>query len=169
MYIIEGKSIQDRERQEEAFALSELTQWKKQQIDKLKMDMARLFSRPWPDFRACLFPYETADEVCVNLSETDDSLIVNAVLPEIDPSDLKVFVTGDNLIISGKKQEHIVEKDTHIHRVEKRLSSFTRTIRLPCKIKVGEIEATYHNMGMLNIVMPKWKAKQDYVIKIKIK
>ena len=169
MYIYEGKSIQTRERQEEEFALSELTQWKKKQIDKLKMDIARLFSGPWPDFRACLFPYEAADEVCVNLSETDDSLIVNVVLPEIDPSDLKVFVTGDNLIISGKKREDIVEKDTQLPGVKKRLSSFTRTIRLPCKVKVWEIEATYHNMGMLNIVMPKWKAEQDYGIKIKIK
>ena len=148
--------------------MSKLILWKNQQIDKLKMDIASLFSRQWPDFEAHIFFNEIANKIRIKLFETDDSLIVNVALPEIDPADLKISVTGDVLTINKKKGSDIIEKDNYFHRVERRLESFSRAIKLPCKIKVEEIEATY-TMEILNIVMPKRETETDRNIKIKIK
>ena len=84
------------------------------------------------------------------------------------PLDLKVFVTGDVLTINQKKRFDIIEENNYFHKVERKLRSFSRSIKLPCKIKVEEIEATY-SVGILNIVMPKGEAEKDRDIKIKIK
>ena len=48
------------------------------------------------------------------------------------------------------------------------LGSFKRTVALPCRVKVDEIEATY-KAGILKITMPKEEQKRACGVKVKVK
>ena len=91
--------------------------------------------------------------------------MIRAVLPGIDPKSLDISVTDDKLTIKGSKKEVSVEGNGYYQRVERKLSSFSRTIPLPFHARIREIKATL-NKGILNIVVPKWKRQKSRCIEI---
>ena len=145
-----------------------LTLWKDQEIDRLRRDMERLFARLWDDFGMPRFPRITRNIPAIDLSESEENLIIRAEIPGINPEDLDISVTEDRLHIKGEmKQESVDEGDTY-HRVERRHGSFTRDIKLPCRVMKEEVEATYKE-GILTIVMPKCKSEPDRSFRVKIR
>ena len=148
--------------------MPELTIWTNQEIDKLRRDMDRLFARLRDDFAAPLFPRITRYIPSLDLSETEDDLIIKAEIPGINPEDLDISVTENTLNIKGEiKQEFIYEREDY-HRMERRYGSFSRSLQLPCRVVVEDVEATYRN-GVLQIVMPKCKPEPTRACKVKIK
>ena len=139
--------------------MSELTLWKNKQMNKLRKDMDHLFGRLWTGFGAAVFPGESAGALFIDLSETEDTLTVRAELPGIDPDKLDISVISDRLSISGEKTDEAVESGVYYHRVERRFGFFSRTVRLPCMVKVEDIKVTYKK-GVLNIVMPKCETEK---------
>jgi len=79
--------------------MSELTLWKNEQINRLRKDIDHLFGRLWTGFGTSVFPGEAAGVLSVDLSETEDTLIVRAEIPGIDPDNLDIAVTSDTLTI----------------------------------------------------------------------
>jgi HSP20 family protein len=148
--------------------MSELILWKNQEINKLRKDLDRLFTRLSSGFGAPLIPAHMGRGPIIDLSETEDTLILKAELPGIRPDDLDISVSDDRLTISGERSEERVEEDRHYHRIERRFGSFARTVRLPCKVEIEQIEATYKK-GVLQISMPKCKADKQRDIKIQVK
>ena len=71
--------------------------WKNQEIDKLRRDMDRLFARLRDDFGMPPFPKIGRDVPFIDLSETEDDLIIKAEIPGIDPEDLDISITEDIL------------------------------------------------------------------------
>ena len=142
--------------------------WKNQEIDKLRRDMDRLFARLRDDFGMPLFPKIGRDVPFIDLSETEDDLIIKAEIPGIDPEDLDISITGDILNIKGEMKQEFVQDSENYHRVERRYGSFSRTIQLPCRVMTEDVKATYRK-GILNIVMPKCKPETARALKIKVK
>jgi len=147
--------------------MSELTLWKNQQMNKLRKDMDSLFIRLLSDFGTAVVPAEAGGPPPLDLAETSDSVVVQAELPGIDPEDLVLSISNDTLVISGKKREYNRKTRAYYHKIEKRFASFTRSVRLPCRVKLEGIKATYKN-GILYVVMPKWKPQKKRVIKIRV-
>lgn len=148
--------------------MSELILWKNKEMNKLRRDLDRLFDRCWCDFGIGRFFGEVSEGFSLQVSETEDALIVKAVLEGVNPENLDVSITNDILLtIKGEKRMDTVEESGYYHSVKKRFTSFTRTFRLPCRVKVGEIKATYKK-GILNIIMPKWKPQKARGIKVEI-
>lgn len=145
-----------------------LTIWKNQEMNKLRRDMDRLFARLRDDFGMPLFPRIARDFPFINLSETEDELIIRAEIPGINPEDLDISITEDILNIRGEMKQEFVEESEDYHRVERRYGSFSRTLQLPCRIMIEDVEATYTN-GILNIVMPKCKPEAARAFKIKVR
>ena len=148
--------------------MSELILWKNQEMTKLRRDMRRLFNRFWYDFGVPIFPEEITESPSIDLSETEDTLIIWAKLPNVDPEDMDISVTGDTLFIKVETREETVEATGRYHRLERRSGSFFRTISLPCRVKVDEIEATYKE-GLLKINMPKCEPEKAYGVRIQVK
>ena len=65
----------------------------------------------------------------VDIYETEHELVVKADLPDIDPKDLDITVTGERLTISGEKREESEKKETNFHHREIRSGSFSRTVQ----------------------------------------
>ncbi len=80
-------------------------------------------------------------------------LVVRADLPGIDPKDVEITATGNQLTIRGKREQHREEKvRDFIHR-EVAYGSFERTVKLPGGVNPDEIKASYNN-GVLELTVP---------------
>ncbi|MFB0533339.1 MAG: Hsp20/alpha crystallin family protein [Desulfatiglandales bacterium] len=145
-----------------------LTIWKNQEINKLRRDMDRLFARLRDDFGMPHLPKIVRDLPFIDLSETEDDLIVNAEIPGINPEDLDISITEDILTIKGEMKQEFVEESENYHRMERQYGSFSRTLQLPCRVMIEDVKATYAK-GILHIIMPKCKPERARAFKIKIR
>ncbi len=148
--------------------MSELILWKNQEISKLKRDIDRLFDRFWSDFGVRGLCLEFSKGIETHISETEHSLVIRMLLPGIDPEALDISVTGDTVFISGEKKKRDTESASYYRKVERMFGSFSRTIKLPCKVKVDKIEATYKD-GILSVFMPKKEPEESRETKIEIR
>jgi HSP20 family protein len=137
-------------------------------MDKLRKDMECLCSQLLEDFGIQLFPSTMVQVPFVDLSETQDDLIIKAEVPGMDPKDLDITVTDDLLTIKGETRRDVVDEGENYRRTERKYGSFSRTFRLPCRVRPDAVEATYKK-GILNIVMPKCKGNNVREIKLKVK
>ena len=148
--------------------MSELILWKNQEMIKLKKDIERLFDRFWYGFGVPVFSEEVAEPVSIDVSETEDTLVIRAKLPGVNPEDMNISITGDTLIIKGETREETIETTARYHRIESRAGSFSRTIPLPCRVKVDETKAVFKE-GILKITMPKSEPDKACGVRIEIK
>lgn len=90
--------------------------------------------------------------VPVDLAENEESYILYAVLPGIDPEAVDLQVQDDRLILRGEIREPIIDGQW-ISR-ERRFGPFQRTIVLPGPVEPGRAEARYER-GLLLVRLPK--------------
>ena len=139
--------------------MSELTLWKKQELDKLRKDMDLLFKRFRRGFGVPRTLLEAAESFSTEFSETEEMLILSTDLPGIKPQDIEISVTEDTLNLKAETREDSVATEENFQRIEKRSRSFSRSISLPCRIIAEEVKATYKD-GILKIEFPKCKPQK---------
>jgi HSP20 family protein len=158
---------QDLGAQTGGFIMPRLIMWKDEQMDKLREDMDRLYHRVYGEFGIPLLSTALRGIPLADLSDIDDALILRAKIVGIDPKDLDISVTHNTLRISTKTKEERIEERGGFRRTQQRLGLFSRTLQLPCRVEINEVQATY-NKGTLNIVMPKCKPEKIRKIKVKV-
>ena len=141
--------------------------WKNRELDKMKRDIERLMSRLRNDFSLPPLSRIERRSPYIELLETEDNLIVKAEISGIDPENLDVSIVEGVLTIKGEIKQETIREGNNYHVTEKRYGSFSRSIQLPCKVEITDIEATYKE-GTLVIVMPKCKPEEVREIKIKV-
>ena len=104
----------------------------------------------------------------VDISETEDQLLIKAELPGLETNDVNVSISGDLLTIKGEKKKEKEEKDEHHHYVERYSGSFERSFRIPMNIKTDKIEAVF-DKGVLKLTLPKVEEAKKKEIEIKVK
>ncbi len=143
----------------------EITPWKPlNELSRLRKEMDRL----WEDFfggRELMAP-ETTWVPAVDVSETNEAIVVKAEVPGIEPKDIDISLSGDLLTIKGEKKQRTEEKKENFHRIETRYGAFSRTIRVPVSIDADKIEASY-DKGILKIVLPKKEEAKPRQIEVK--
>ena len=141
--------------------MSGLTLWTNKEISKLKRDMDCLYDRMCRDFGISQLMDSLREGPLVNITETKDSFVVKADLPDLGPEDLNVSVTDDLLIIKGEKGKKISYKTDGVQQIE----SFSSRVRLPSRVKIENVRAKYKE-GVLEIVLPKYRASASLPVKI---
>lgn len=141
--------------------------WKNQEINRMRRDMERLLCRLGDDFGVPFIHGGIREVPSIDLSETGDTLIIKAEVPGIDPEDLEISVNDDVLTIRGEIRQESVSDEERFHRIERRKGSFTRTLRLPCRVRIEDVNAIYQN-GVLNVVMPKCLPEKAKGVKIQV-
>ena len=141
--------------------------WKNRELDKMRRDMDRLLSRLWDDFCTPSMPGVFPQEPFFEFKETEDSLIVEAEIPNLNPDAMEVSVAHDILSIKGEIQQESVSEQGDFQRIQRHSSSFSRTYQLPYRIVVDETTATYKK-GILKIVMPKSREAKIRGVPIKV-
>jgi HSP20 family protein len=139
--------------------------WKNQHIDRLKRDIDTMFDRVWGEYGIAATQRIVKRSPSFDLTETMEHFILVAGLPDVDPDDLEISITGDLLAISGKLPRDIIKESASFYRAERTLDSFIRTIKLPCRIDVDKVEAVY-DKDILKILLPKCPPEKTRIIKI---
>ena len=92
--------------------------------------------------------------ITVDMKETENDIVINAEIPNIDKSKLDVEITNNMLTISAEREEEKTTSTTKSHISEISYGKIFRVILLPTKVDKDKIKAQYTN-GMLSIILPK--------------
>jgi HSP20 family protein len=106
----------------------------------------------------------------VDVRETEKAYILDMDLPGCDEKNIEVHIDGGNLSIESKTEEsHEEKKDegTFILR-ERRLSSFSRSFKLPENADPESVSASFKN-GILNLEIQKRAEARKKTIQINAK
>ena len=102
----------------------------------------------------------------LNLWEDDNNLYVEAELPELELTDLEIFVDGDNqLSIKGERKQPERENGTW-HRQERGHGKFSRAGELPQYVDSEKVTAEFKH-GVLTITLPKREEAKARRIEVK--
>lgn len=147
--------------------MPELILWKNQEIGRFRKEMERLFDRFRDDFGAPPFLPGTAGPPSVDVFETQDELVIKVEIPGIDPDDLEISLTENHLTVKGEMRQEAFRDHGSFRRMERRYGSFSRTIRLPCRVLIDDVTAHYEK-GVLKIAAPKCKPNAARAVKVKV-
>lgn len=148
--------------------MSELSLWRKHEFDRMRREMDQLFNRFRREFGVSRSLLETGEALAMNLSTTENEVMLRTELPGINPRDIDISVTDDALTLRAQSREDTVEKGENFERTTKSSKSISRTIALPCRIVSDQVKATYKD-GVLEIVLPKCKPAPARGVNIEIK
>jgi HSP20 family protein len=104
----------------------------------------------------------------IDVAENDKELTVRAELPGIDPKDLDVSVSGNQLVLSGEKKEQSEHEGKDFYHAETRYGSFRRVIPLPDGVDAENVDAQYAN-GVLTLHLKKTAPAATKRIEVKTK
>jgi len=95
-----------------------------------------------------------AQQVAVNVKESDTAYTLEVIAPGIAKEDLKLNVNDKTLTISYDKKEEEAAEDTKWLRREFKARSFKRNFTLSDKVDIEKISASFEN-GILFLNLPK--------------
>ncbi|MFP4036310.1 MAG: Hsp20/alpha crystallin family protein [Desulfobacteraceae bacterium] len=148
--------------------MPELTLWKREEMNRLRQDMGKLFARVWEDLGMPHIPSAAGGApTSIEVFERGPHLVIQAYLPGMDPGHLDVQASEDILTVQATAQTEQVEEGGRIRRLESRYGEFTRQIRLPCRVDPDGATAVYKN-GMLQIELPKQRPRDAREIKVRV-
>ena len=104
----------------------------------------------------------------LDMSETENEMIVSLELPGIEEKDVEVKVSRDALVVSGEKRQEKSENEKGWYRMERHYGSFSRTIPLPCEFDAENVNASFKN-GVLKVILPKTANQGEVIKKINVK
>ncbi len=101
----------------------------------------------------------------LNLWEDDDNLYIEAELPELELTDLEIFVNGGNqLSIKGERKQPEQEKGMW-HLQERSHGCFSRVGELPQYVDSDKVTAEFKH-GVLTMTLPKRKEAEARRIEV---
>ena len=150
--------------------MSNLTRWEPaSDVMTLRDAMDRLFddafTRPFSLQRN---GGATWSSLPIDMYQTNDDVIVKAVVPGIQPDQVQINVTGDVLTIRGEAKQEEEKKERAWHLREHRFGSFERSVALPVSVVPDKATAEFEN-GILTITLPKAEEVKPKAITIKAK
>jgi HSP20 family protein len=89
----------------------------------------------------------------IEVTQDGGQLKVHADLPGLEPEDVRLEVTDDQLVIRGERKSEHEEKTQGFYRSERRYGQFYRAIPLPEGAKTEEAKAQFKN-GVLEVTLP---------------
>ena len=145
--------------------MTELVRWQDpfRDLVSLRDAMDRLFEesfvRPWG------WGSTVEAAMPMDIIETDDDLIIKAVIPGVKPEDVEVTIEGDRLRIEGEIKEDEELKKGKVHLKERRYGKFSRVVFLPTEVQTDKAKAEFKD-GVLTLTLPKSEELKPKKIKI---
>jgi HSP20 family protein len=126
----------------------------------------------WDPFQTQTMPqwfgpaWEPTFAPAFEVKETKDSFQYIADLPGIKNSDIDVKITGDRLVVSGKREAEKEEKEDTYYTYERSFGSFQRAFMLPDGLDTDHVHAEMKD-GVLTVALPKKASVQTKTIAVK--
>lgn len=129
----------------------------------------KLFNRVLGDtgLSSDLTEFEQSFQPSLDLSENEDSYLIELEAPGLDAEQIDVSVSDHVLTIKGQKEETEEREERDYHQVERRFGTFTRQVAVPEIDKEQDVEATYEK-GVLSVRVPKAEENQTKQIEVDV-
>jgi HSP20 family protein len=105
-------------------------------------------------------------ELPVDMYQTNDAIVIRALVAGVSPNDLEISITRDMVTIRGTREEiQEAHNDNYFHR-ELFWGAFSRTLVLPEEVAIDEAEAQEKH-GLLEIKLPKLDKHRSTQLKVR--
>ena len=118
-----------------------------EELERMRRRMRKLMKATFTGFEES-FP--------VDISETDEDLIIKADLPGFDKDEISIKLTENTLEISAQHKEKKVEETERVYRAERRFGALRRFLTLPVEVDPDTAKAKLEK-GILEIRVKKAK------------
>ena len=105
-------------------------------------------------------------ELAVDVYQTDNTIVIQAMVAGVSSDDLSVSVTREMVTIKGKREAPKGISPENYFYQELYWGAFSRVILLPAEIEAEDVEATERH-GLLTIKLPKIDKSRMQAVKIK--
>jgi HSP20 family molecular chaperone IbpA len=105
-------------------------------------------------------------ELPVDMYQTNDAIIIKALVAGVSPTDLDISITRDMVTIRGVREEYQETNDDNYYHRELFWGSFSRTLLLPEEVVIDEAEAQEKH-GLLEIRLPKLDKHRSTQLRVK--
>jgi HSP20 family protein len=102
----------------------------------------------------------------IELEEKDNKFRVQIATPGIDPKDLDIEITPEDILVKAETQHEHKEQKGQVHVCEFRSGNLFRSIHLPKKIDPDKVKAEFKN-GMLELTAELAKEAQARKVEVK--
>jgi len=89
----------------------------------------------------------------IELRETDHEFTIDVAVPGVDPRNINIEVTPDELLVRAEMREEKDEEKGEVRTSELQTGSLFRAIAFPRKVDTDQVRADFKN-GMLKISAP---------------
>jgi HSP20 family protein len=103
----------------------------------------------------------------VDISETAESFVIAAELPDVKREDIKVTLDNGVLTLKGERRLNKEEKGKKFHRVERSYGSFVRAFSLPDNVDETKIKADAKD-GVLTLTLAKAVKEKPKTIEVQV-
>ena len=133
--------------------------------------MREMMIDPWRVFNQ-MTPWEGGRQLqgwnpSFEVRETDDAFIFKGDMPGLKEDDIDINLVGNNLMISGKRDEEQEKEEGTLHTYERSYGSFSRSFALPETADLDKVSCDLKN-GVLTMVVPKKAGSAPHRRKIQI-
>jgi len=140
-----------------------LTLWKDQELSRLRRDMDSLYETFCRDFKMSCAMEQFMGPPRVDLSETEDELLLQADIPGLDVEGLHLSIEDDVLVIQGTREQRMSHEGGELFQS----ASFTQRVPLPFPVHADQIRATFQE-ERLTIRLPKRKVESPRRIPVSV-
>lgn len=105
-------------------------------------------------------------ELPVDMYQTNDAIIIKALVAGVSPTDLDISITRDMVTVRGIREEYQETNDDNYFHRELFWGSFSRTLLLPEEVIIDEAEAQEKH-GLLEIRLPKLDKHRSTQLRVK--
>lgn len=139
-------------------------------IRRMREEMERIFDRffedPWVMPELPVERSSTGWMPTLDMSETEDEIVLRAEVPGVEPRHLEITVAGHTLTLAGDKKEEHEKKGENYYHCERSFGAFRRSIELPETADPEKISAEYDN-GVVTLHVAKLKGAKPREIPVK--
>jgi len=131
-------------------------------LENMRRELDRFFSTGFPTG----FDYDFGVPR-VDVYETENEIVASCDMPGLEKKeDVHLDIDKNILTISGSIKRENEIKEEQMHKKERFVGRFQRSIPLPAQVEPENVKATYRN-GVLEIRMPKIRTETKKQIDIK--
>jgi HSP20 family protein len=135
------------------------------ELVSLRQAMDRLFEDSFVRPRTWGFPADGSMGLPLDITNTADTLVVEAALPGVKPEDVDITVEDGALTISAESREEREQTRGEALISEIRRGSASRTVALPSGLEADKATATFEN-GVLRLTIPRAETVKPRQIRI---
>ncbi|MFD0869387.1 T786P28D [Chlamydia abortus] len=119
-------------------------------LDNMRRELDRFFTHD--------LGFKGAGHLNIDVYETENEVVATCDIPGLEKKeDVQIDIDSNVLTISGTINRSNEIKEEHLHRQERYVGKFHRSISLPHNVASEGITASYKN-GVLEVRMPKQQA-----------